>query len=574
MYDTKKFDSAVKYYETQFLDVKKKSIFIIFDIENKPSFYSIAPLSRALHNLKKDVFVYSPPNWEQMNTLSYIWNEYPSKNKLLTKFISLVQKKAGKDFSKIFSNPLIINAEENYFNTTKNTVKYQTSWLKKRKWNLLLKTSSTIWTQVFNVKGGENIGMTFSLIPKEKDLSVPLSDYLDSYQILDAMYEEVKSKSKSVGIKSSTARYSMNDFPEHVSDLIMTLTGCEYEKEIKEEPFITFKEISKKFGTSCFNPEDINFGIYGIGVHVRHIFGETIGYPTPNLKTKWTSPRAMMFKFSWSPQSKHDSRDPVSRIGFTDTLPIEIFIETCNIDWHLMSRKNKKITKILDSCEKVVVEGKKSNFTVGLVGKDKRRHAMNSDIDIREKIDTDYYKRTGMKTGTMANLPGGESFVTPEWIEGIICGDVVIHIDDNYILDKKEPIIIQASKEGYKIVSGPKKILSKIKEKKKEAWAKIIEYEKKKVLPKEVIEMKKANFNKFGEFAINTNPKAKLCNYLIVNEKIANMMHVALGSGFDPDRSTEYHYDIVFDSKNQKLDVYGVSGGKRMDILKKGKFVI
>src|SRR3990167_10870121 len=92
--------------------------------------------------------------------------------------------------------------------------------------------------------------------------------------------------------------------------------------------------------------------------------------------------------------------------------------------------------------------------------------------------------------------------------------------------------------------------------------------EKNKRLPKEIINMKKKNFERVGEFAINTNPKAKLCDYLIVNEKIANMMHIALGSGFEPDRDTIYHMDIVFNAPRQKLDVFGIdSKGKEHWIL-------
>ena len=61
---------------------------------------------------------------------------------------------------------------------------------------------------------------------------------------------------------------------------------------------------------------------------------------------------------------------------------------------------------------------------------------------------------------------------------------------------------------------------------------------------------------------------------MIVNEKIARMMHIALGSGFEPDRSTEYHMDIVFNAPRQKLDVYGKDKrGNEHWILKDGNFV-
>ena len=51
------------------------------------------------------------------------------------------------------------------------------------------------------------------------------------------------------------------------------------------------------------------------------------------------------------------------------------------------------------------------------------------------------------------------------------------------------------------------------------------------------------------------------------------MMHIALGSGFEPDRSTEYHMDIVFNAPRQKLDVYGKDKqGNEHWILKDGEF--
>ena len=99
--------------------------------------------------------------------------------------------------------------------------------------------------------------------------------------------------------------------------------------------------------------------------------------------------------------------------------------------------------------------------------------------------------------------------------------------------------------------------------------------EKNKSLSKSIISLHKKNFNNMGEFAINTNPKAELCKYLIVNEKIAGMIHIALGSGYDPDRPAGYHVDIVINSPRQHLDIYGIEkNGKKHWIHKKGKFVI
>ena len=173
----------------------------------------------------------------------------------------------------------------------------------------------------------------------------------------------------------------------------------------------------------------------------------------------------------------------------------------------------------------------------------------------------------------MGNIPGGEAFVTPEYIKGVFVGDVVVHVDQSYPLNEKNPLVVECNGDSYKIISGPKEIIKKINKRKEEAMKLLLEAEKNKALPQEIIELKKSNFERVGEFAINTNPKARLCEYLIVNEKIAKMMHVALGSGFEPDRSTEYHMDIVFNAPRQKLDVYGIDKkGSKVWILKDGEF--
>jgi leucyl aminopeptidase (aminopeptidase T) len=175
----------------------------------------------------------------------------------------------------------------------------------------------------------------------------------------------------------------------------------------------------------------------------------------------------------------------------------------------------------------------------------------------------------------MANLPGGEAFVTPESVKGTFVGDVVISIDQSYLLSEKNPLVVECSGDKYKIISGPKDIIEKLEKKKEEARQLTLNQEKFKSIPQEIIDLKKNNFSRIGEFAINTNPSAQLCEYLIVNEKIARMIHLALGSGFEPDRATDYHTDIVINAPRQKLDIYGIDEkGNKHWILKKGEFVV
>ena len=168
-----------------------------------------------------------------------------------------------------------------------------------------------------------------------------------------------------------------------------------------------------------------------------------------------------------------------------------------------------------------------------------------------------------------------EAFTTPTYVIGRIVGDVIINVDRSYRLDKDNLFIVEAEKNGYKLISAPKIVGDAFRKRKRDAWKTILEQEKNKSLDKEIIELKKRNFNHVGEFAINTSPSARLCDYLIVNEKIANMIHVAFGSGFEVDAATEYHMDVVIDSPRQKLDIYGVDKKKnRHWIIKSGAFVL
>jgi hypothetical protein len=422
--------------------------------------------------------------------------------------------------------------------------------------------------------------MGFVLVQKDKMLGHPLEDYLDSYAISWSMLINCKNDAEIV-LGASTARQSMLDKSESISELKATLLGCELSKESDEDIFRKYKKLSGLLKLDKVKTPDASFFISGKGYSGKHLFGEVIGYPSPNKKTRWQGPGQIIYKLDFYPQSALDDRKPMARVGFTETLPIDIFIDTCNIDWKKMRDRNWKIKEIADKCDIIKVLGEKidgfqTDFEVGLVREDKvHRWVRTSDTDIREKINQEYLQRTGIDAGNMANFPGGETFVTPEYVKGTIVGDVVISIDQSYLLSDKEPLVIESDGKEYKIISGPKKIIGKIKEKKKEAWEMILNQERFKSLPQEIIDLKKRNFNMINEFAINTNPNAKLCDYLIVNEKIAKMMHIALGSGFEPDRATEYHTDIVINSPRQKMDIYGIDkDGNKQWVIKKGEFVV
>ncbi|MFH1505389.1 MAG: hypothetical protein ABIE94_00150 [archaeon] len=581
-YNISAFNGAVRYYENLLTKYKKKTILVLANINNDAAFYSIAPLSRAVHNLKADMHVMFYNQQSNIySMLKDVWDAYEDLEKgikdkrtlALKEFITIVDKKAKGEFDKIFAPPdLILNAGKASFTAPKLVLDFKTQWFRKYRWKTLLQTSRVIWKQVYNLKLNEKVGFGFELILREQDMGHPLEDYLDSYAISRAMLKAIPNKHKAKG--AATPRFSQLELGERIGELKATIIGCELSKDINEPVFKKYQKLSKLLKLNRIKFNDAVFAIHAKGYAGKHIFGDFFGYPTPDRKSRWPTPGGILYKFDWYPQTKHESRDPKTRIGFTETLPIDIFIETCNIDWLAMQKRNNKIMQVENKSDKIVVKSKKSNFEVFLTGKHGRRRVKGSDVDTRHKFNREYYKRTGIKAGTMANLPGGEAFVTPEYIKGTFYGDVVISVDQSYLLDPKNPLVVRCNEKGYKIVRGPEKIIKKIKQKKGEAWKHLLEQEKHKSMPKSIIELKKKNFENIGEFAINTHPKAKLCDYLIVNEKIANMIHIALGAGFDADRATDYHYDIVINAKQQKMDIYGVKGKNKYYILKKGKFVV
>ncbi|MBN2368235.1 hypothetical protein JXC34_04400 [Candidatus Woesearchaeota archaeon] len=581
-YNLQEFNKAVSYYKRELKKTKVKNIFIYGDV-NKKAFFSMAPFSRAADDLGIDVNVSFGHKGKSHELLFDVWDCYEdlkkkkqnTKTKALKEFLDSVEIKG---FNKFFDRPdLILKAEKNQFKGTIN-LNYSTSWFKPFMQSKLKKTTDSIVKNVYALKKSECLGIGFVLIPNKKFLTLPLQDYLDSYAICYSMFLSSKNKCKSISLKSSTVRESLRQMPEKISELMTTLIGMELEKNLNLLVFKKYKKLSDALDLSRIKIPQASFFISAKGYHGKHLFGEKIGYPTKNNKTKWNSPGGIIYKFNWYPQAGLEDRPPLSRVAFTSTVPIDKLIESSLVDYALMRKRNKQIADLLKKSDKVIVKSNIKNgcdFEVGLIKNKKRRSIMGSDSDVRTIVHPRVLKETGKKTGRMANIPGGEAFTTPAYVKGRIVGDVVINIDRSYTLSAKIPLIAEAYGNSYKILSGTKDVVDAFRKKKKEAWKNILEQEKNKSLSPEIIKLKKDNFNNIGEFAINTNPKAKLCDYLIINEKIANMIHVAFGSGFEPDAATEYHMDVVIDAPRQKLDLYGLDkNNKKFTILEKGKFVI
>ena len=111
-YNEKEFNSAIESYKLLIGNVKGKSFLIIFDISNKDAFFSLAPLSRAFHELGADVACNGiKGKSDSIEAAKDVWKtseelENGTKNEktdALKKFIEEVDKKAKGEFRKIRS---------------------------------------------------------------------------------------------------------------------------------------------------------------------------------------------------------------------------------------------------------------------------------------------------------------------------------------------------------------------------------------------------------------------------------------------------------------------------------------
>jgi hypothetical protein len=468
-YNLKAFNNAVKYYEQRLKKFRNKDVFMVFEAKNDKAFFSLAPLSRALHNLGCELDVRGIDGHSKaLDAMVVVWNVFDALNKgvknqktiALNNFIIEADKKAKGEIRKIFKRPdVIIKAnDKEWIIDGKYRINFRPEWFRKYRWKTLLETAKIIWTQVYNLKHHEKVGIGFDLVLKAKDIKYPLEDYLDSYAIARTMWLACYAKKKPMS--AYTSKKTLLEPSERTSELATTLLGCELEKDINEPVFKKFKVLSKLLRLNRFDTNDAAFFVKGEGYPGKHIFGETIGYPTPNKKSRWDSPGGIVYQLPWYPQTKVDSRAPKSRLAFTDTLPLDIYISSCHIDWLEMKRKNDKLIRLANKSDRIIVESDKTNLEINLLRKNHTRvMPMNSDVDVRWKLDPHYLKK-GIKAGTYANIPGGEMFLSPEWMKGTFYGDVVISIDKSYVLNSKHPLVIKCDEKGYRIISGPKRRMS------------------------------------------------------------------------------------------------------------------
>jgi len=593
-HNVKELNKAVAFYKKELKGLLKKgnACLIELPLANEKAFFSLAPLSRAIHELDADasVFVLSHES-KMLPALRKTWKIFSElkqgkktkATKYLQEFISSVAKKTkGREFESLFKEPeLTILAKPAFFLAGSKKLPFQAKWVKKRQWNGLLEAASKILKQGYGAKKSERASIGFELLPKAKDLKLPLDDYLDSFSIAYTFALKATTLCKSVSMGADTGRKSQLLPMERISDLAATISGCEYEKSISEPWFNAFKKLSPIIGANRLQISQLSFAIHGEGYGGQHFFGMKIGYPTPNKKSRWQGPGQMMLKPYWYIQSKIDPRPARRRHAITETLPIENYVRTCNIDYFQLRKRDDEIRNVLRKCVKLFAVGRKlpqgqTNLCLDMSHiHSGKSPLLVSDIEVNPITEPEAARVFKTKSGRYGNFPGGEVFFTPHKMDGTFVGDVVIAIDKSYIIPQNNPMVVSVKDGKYKLLSASSEIKKAFEKRKKESWQLIGILEKNKSSPKSIIQSMRKNFGRVGEFAVNTNPKARLSRYLIETEKLAKMMHIALGSGYEPNRETTYHCDIVINAPRQKIDLWGIDKkGKEHWVIKKGNFVV
>jgi hypothetical protein len=190
-YNEKIFNDSAAYYQKQLKGkVEKKLMMVLMDFSNEKAFFSIAPLSRAVHELNGELHVIVK-NGEPKNFLimKKAWEAYEDlqksfktkETKALHDFIHSVDVRTKKtEFKNVFRKPdLFLTSAQGSF-TGDLELDYKNQWYKTYKFDKLRQTAKVLVKQGYGLKKNERFGISFELVAKKSDMGLPLEDYLDS----------------------------------------------------------------------------------------------------------------------------------------------------------------------------------------------------------------------------------------------------------------------------------------------------------------------------------------------------------------------------------------------------------
>ena len=546
---------------------RRKSVFLKLSLGDDEGFFSGIPLMEALRKTDSECYmIVSSEESKVVRTLESAWKILDGESDASKRFLSMVNeafaKKGEKPFVKFISKPdVVLQHRDGKFQGAgeKVDVRDADGWIEGVNKGGIEEACRSMLEGGFNMRADEDFAQLIPTPPIKPML--PKEDYLASYIEAAVLQNVAKSIGNEVTSVSLSFKPDQNLPTDSHCESLIVFWALEHEKKIEEPIFKAYSDLSAEMGLSeiCVPPR-VCFGFIGEGYLGKDVFGDVVGYPTPNGKTRWQDGFKLIRKHDWYPQFEEDGREPLLRFAITETIPVETFSRTINVDYGFMREKCAKIRDAVNGAEKVVVEGREV---------DGARTRMSVEVgNRRAKVDDGIVNMSS--EANFGNFPAGEVFITPEAVQGVFVADEVIVIDKSYLL--KSPLIIELKRNEYEVIDGPKEILDAIRREREKAWKRIEDWEAMGV-PRDLVELNKKNFMNIGEFAVGLNPNARVSRYLIEAEKIDRTVHIALGSGYDPDRPTTYHWDSVA-GWNQKLSVTAVKKGRGIPILKEGSWEI
>ncbi len=482
---------------------------------------------------------------------------------------------------------LLKNDDEDYFSTRSRPERLEA-------------TCERIWKESYNLQAGEHVQIGVALYdPNLTDK--PREDYLDGMIIGVEMARAAQRLGAKVSLLFTTEPKDDTIPCTHFSQLYWTMQGLEFNHDQDETVFEAYRTIRDELSNGItINNFSALFNVSGDGRLGQFSFGAHVGFPIQGSDERWDRIHHMITQNE--ELNSHASLDPrsgVARYSMTQTLPLDDFVLSCDISYEELEQRNQAIKTVLDKCDTVRTIGDyltidgvdyKTDFTISLIKPGGGRRNVESESGNVRELEM------------FGNHCSGEVFVTPDNVVetrederdleylarmteiankyevfgdviGTYVGNGVICIGRNYSL-QETPMVIGFNSEGKaKILYASDKV-RKAAEDCVEATIKSIEERYKAgSITEEQRDLKLGNLWNIGEFAINTNPNAPAnSRYLIVAEKEKGKMHIALHSGFEPDKDTEIHWDTTAGLPQQVLNMHGFdSVGERYELLIQGE---
>ncbi|MBD3310570.1 hypothetical protein GF351_05095 [Candidatus Woesearchaeota archaeon] len=220
-------------------------------------------------------------------------------------------------------------------------------------------------------------------------------------------------------------------------------------------------------------------------------------------------------------------------LGYLDTKKIDSIISAIDIDYAKQKEKDDNIMRILEQGKKLKVRTDKgTDLTMDIGGVP----VSSADGDYRQP-------------GTGGNIPAGEVYLPPRKVNGTVMVDASSRSGFGTKLPK-EPIMIKIKDSRITDIEGGIEA-GYLRRSFEFAEARAKYPERVRII---------------GEMGIGLNQKARIIGSTIVDEKVINTAHIAVGSNywFGGDVRTIIHYDQIFnnprlyvDGKELKINAHG-----------------